>query len=64
MGYGSGDPLAGVGMRCDLTPEQRRDAARVAAIANADTLAWAKATLARFPARSDLRDLISSLERE
>ncbi|MES2904914.1 MAG: hypothetical protein V4696_12070 [Pseudomonadota bacterium] len=46
-------------MRFDLTPTQRRDAARVASITNRDTLAWAKATFARFPHRTDLRDLIA-----
>ena len=45
-------------MRYDLTTAQRREAARVAEITNKDTLAWAKATLARFPNRADLRALI------
>ncbi len=46
----------------DLTSTQRRDAARNAVITNRDTLAWAKAALAKFPSRNDLRDLIAELE--
>lgn len=48
--------------RFALTAAERRDAARTAAITNADTLAWAKATLAKFPFRNDLRDLIAKME--
>lgn len=50
-------------MRYDLTPSQRRNAEREASITNKETLAWAKQTLARFPFRNDLRDMIASLEK-
>lgn len=49
-------------MTLSLTPAERRRAERDARITNRDTLAWAKATLARFPQRKDLRELISKLE--
>lgn len=44
------------------TPAERRRDERAASITNRDHLAWAKATLARFPQRNDLRDLIAQLE--
>ena len=44
------------------TASERRYDNRAAAITKRDTLAWAKATLARFPLRHDLRDLIARLE--
>ena len=49
-------------MKYDLTAAERRQSEREKAITNRDHLAWAKATLARFPFRSDLRSLIAKAE--
>lgn len=44
------------------TASERRYDARAQSVTKRDQLSWAKATLARFPNRSDLRDLIIQLE--
>lgn len=48
--------------RVSFSAAERRDHARCAATTRKDTLAWAKATYARFPVRTDLRDLIAEIE--
>lgn len=44
------------------TNAERRYDNRAQALTNRDHLAWAKITLARFPNRSDLREMIAQLE--
>lgn len=44
------------------TAAERRYDERAMSITKREQLAWAKATLARFPQRNDLRALIAQLE--
>lgn len=43
------------------TPKERARDLRIAEITNKQRIAWAKQTLAKFPNRKDLQQLIDSL---
>lgn len=45
----------------NLTNAERRRATRDASLTNADHIRWARETLAKFPFRNDLRELLAKM---